>query len=159
MDCHNCGHKLPEDAKFCSECGADLKKNVQTNNEQSLMNQMIEKGKKEHTAKGQAVLFELEQPKAPNKPDNKNSGFEPPKSSGFSIAGFVLSLVSIFMENLAFPCGVLALVLSAIGMGKCKRKTGGHYGLAVAGLIISIVVVSIAVLYYFYYVMMFNYYL
>jgi hypothetical protein len=51
--------------------------------------------------------------------------------AGMAIAGFVLS----------FFCGALGLIFSALGRNECKRSEGtlGGSGLAIAGLIISIV--------------------
>jgi hypothetical protein len=53
------------------------------------------------------------------------------KTSGMAIAGFVLS----------FFCGLLGLIFSLIGYNECKASNGtiGGEGLALAGIIISIV--------------------
>src|SRR5258705_9221062 len=62
------------------------------------------------------------------------------RTSGMAIAGFVLSLVF---------CGVLGLIFSIIGHNECKRSngmvTGG--GLALAGIIISIIRIVIEIRY------------
>jgi hypothetical protein len=70
-------------------------------------------------------------------------GYAPPlaqrRTSGMAIAGFVLS----------FFCGVLGLIFSIIGYNECKRSLGrieGH-GLALAGIIISIVSLAFVVFY------------
>jgi type II secretory pathway pseudopilin PulG len=63
---------------------------------------------------------------------------QPEKTSGMAIAGFVCS----------FVCGLLGLIFSAMGYSECK-KSGGKIkgqGLALAGLIISIVSMGISVL-------------
>jgi len=60
------------------------------------------------------------------------------RTSGMAIAGFVL----------AFVCGLLGLIFSAMGYSECK-KSGGTIkgqGLALAGLIISIVSMGLAVI-------------
>ena len=66
-----------------------------------------------------------------------------PQGKGLSIAGFVISLVSIIsccweIEWLVFPLLIVGLVLSAIGMTQ-SRKSGKTNGLAIAGLVISII--------------------
>jgi len=54
----------------------------------------------------------------------------PKKTNGMAITGFVLS----------FFCGILGIVFSAIGLSQTgKNPNQGGRGLAIAGLIISIV--------------------
>jgi hypothetical protein len=55
----------------------------------------------------------------------------PPSTSGLAIAGFVL----------AFFCGLLGLILSAIAKSDIAKSNGrlGGDGLATAGIVISIV--------------------
>jgi Na+/melibiose symporter-like transporter len=59
------------------------------------------------------------------------------RTSGMAIAGFVL----------AFFCGLLGLIFSIIGYNECKRSNGsiGGEGLAVAGIVISIVSMLIGI--------------
>src|SRR5262245_13903570 len=54
-----------------------------------------------------------------------------PRTSGMAIAGFVLS----------FFCGLLGLIFSCIGYSECRKSNGTvtGEGLAVAGIVISIV--------------------
>ena len=66
------------------------------------------------------------------------------KRSGKAIAGFVLSIVGIFIA--AFPCGVLGVVFSSMGLkdifaGKYKAK-----GLAISGLVISVIDIAYGLL-------------
>lgn len=63
-------------------------------------------------------------------PDSHTHDEEPTRPGGFGIAGFVLSFFSVYP-----PLGVLAIVFSAIGMGKGRK----YRGLAIAGLIIGII--------------------
>lgn len=60
------------------------------------------------------------------------------RTSGLAIAGFVCS----------FFCGVLGLILSILGRNECKRSGGtvGGEGLALAGIIISCVMLALGVL-------------
>lgn len=54
-----------------------------------------------------------------------------PRTSGMAIAGFVVS----------FFCGLLGLIFSCIGYSECRKSSGtvSGEGLAIAGIIISIV--------------------
>lgn len=57
-----------------------------------------------------------------------------PETNGLAITGFVLSLVSLLC------CGtssMLALVFSIIGLVESKKKNGAGKGLAIAGIVIS----------------------
>lgn len=60
------------------------------------------------------------------------------RTSGMAIAGFVLS----------FFCGLLGLIFSCIGYSECKNSGGtvGGGGLAIAGIVISVVSMFIGVL-------------
>ncbi len=61
-----------------------------------------------------------------------------PRTSGMAIAGFVCS----------FVCSLLGLILSVIGYNECKKSNGtvSGQGLALAGIIISIVGVALSVI-------------
>ncbi len=62
----------------------------------------------------------------------------PGRTSGMAIAGFVLGLLS---------CSVLGLIFSIIGFNECKRSFGAvkGEGLAMAGIILSVVWLLVAV--------------
>lgn len=64
----------------------------------------------------------------------------PTRTSGMAIAGFVLS----------FFCGVLGLIFSIIGYNEVKRSNGtvGGGGLALAGIIISIIGLVLGILWF-----------
>ena len=62
----------------------------------------------------------------------------PGKMSGMAIAGFVL----------AFVCGLLGIIFSALGYSECKKSGGAirGQGLAIAGMVISIITLVIPIL-------------
>ena len=62
-----------------------------------------------------------------------------PKTNGSALTGFILSLVGLFLFG--FILGVLAIIFSAIGLGKIKKDSSKWKGkgLAIAGLIIGII--------------------
>jgi hypothetical protein len=64
-----------------------------------------------------------------------------PRNSGMAIAGFVLALLS---------CSLLGLIFSIIGYSECKKSMGTvkGEGLALAGIIISIVWILFSILYF-----------
>ena len=59
------------------------------------------------------------------------------KFSGKAIAGFILSLIGIFIS--AIPCGIVGTILSALGMKETTSKNKKGRGLAIAGLVVSII--------------------
>jgi hypothetical protein len=65
-----------------------------------------------------------------------NKGAEKGETDGLAIAGFVLSLL--------IP--IVGLVLSAIALGRIKKRNSGGRGLATAGLIIGIVFTVVGLL-------------
>ena len=58
-------------------------------------------------------------------------------TNGFAIAGFVCS----------FFIGLLGLIFSIIAMQQCREKKENGYGLAKAGMIISIVTIALPIVY------------
>ena len=116
MFCKSCGAELPKDSKFCSFCGATVE-------EQPTENSPAET--QQPTPETNTVVNEL-QTSATGK-----------KFSGKAIAGFVLSLVGLFIAGL--PCGILGIIFCSNGL---KESSSGEYrgkGLSIAGLVISII--------------------
>ncbi len=60
--------------------------------------------------------------------------------NGVGIAGFVLSLLSLFLGIYFCIVPVISLVLSSVGMG-LRKRFGSCNGLAIAGLVLSIITV------------------
>lgn len=70
------------------------------------------------------------------------------EKNGLAVAGFVLSLVSLFLSwtiLVAGICWVLAVVFSAVGLHAANTKGKPHRGLAIAGLAISIAPLAIII--------------
>ncbi len=79
---------------------------------------------------------ELDEDSAPEEEDGSDD--EPKRRmSGISIAGFVLSLVSLLVLPLVL--GIIGLIFSAIGLGTTGAEKKRGKGFAVAGFIVSIV--------------------
>ena len=69
---------------------------------------------------------------------NNFGGQKPPvKFSAKAIVGFVLSLVAFFV--LPLPCGIVGLVFSALAMRDAGNGLVRGKGMAIAGLVISII--------------------
>lgn len=80
-----------------------------------------------------------EKPK-PNIFKNDQPGFyyvEDRRYSGKAIAGFILSLVGIIVAGII--CGTIGIVFSILGLSEIRNQNRRGYGLAVAGLVISII--------------------
>lgn len=58
-------------------------------------------------------------------------------TNGLAIAGFVVSLVSLFI-NFWGIVGLVGTILSAVGLSHVKKTNSGK-GLAIAGLVIGII--------------------
>lgn len=73
-------------------------------------------------------------------------GGQPQAGNGIAIGGFVVSLVSIIFTGLiGIVLAVVAGILSYIGLQNAKK--GAKYrGLALAGLIISIIVIVLSII-------------
>ena len=67
------------------------------------------------------------------------------KFSSKAIAGFVLSLVGIIVA--ALPCGIIGLVFFSLGIKETRLPQYKGSGLAIAGLIISIIDILFGIIY------------
>jgi hypothetical protein len=81
-----------------------------------------------------------------------NSGYQPPairpptntmaQVGGIvAIAGWVLAWIPVFGIPIGFLMGVLAIIFSAIGLGKLTEYSDDGKGMATAGLVIGIATV------------------
>ncbi|MBP5493062.1 MAG: zinc-ribbon domain-containing protein [Clostridiales bacterium] len=71
---------------------------------------------------------------------------QPKKTSGFAIAGFVLSLVSILCCG---ATGIIALILSIVGLIIALKGEKKGKGFAIAGIIISVILTAFFVIGFF----------
>ncbi len=124
MVCINCGKENVEGAKFCVECGAEIKaieKAIPTTNIQPTT---------ETAAK---------------QPIQEASPATEKKMSGKAIAGFVLSLVGAVFAGVV--CGILGTIFSAGALKEInKNENLKGAGMATAGLIISILDIAFGAL-------------
>lgn len=71
------------------------------------------------------------------------------KSNGMAIAGFVLSLCTIVFSwapGVNFIIWILGLIFSIVGLSKSKQLGGSGRGLAIAGIVISLIGVALILL-------------
>ena len=114
--CPNCGTFSNDNENFCKNCGTKLTDEI--------------------------INQDVQQPQMQNNANNyqpKNSG-----TSGFAITSLVLGIVTWVFGwfTLAIP-GILGIIFGALAMGQCKKNGKGGYGMAIAGLILSIIMVAI----------------
>lgn len=82
-----------------------------------------------------------DQPAAPLAPKN-----------GLGITGFVLGLIGLifsFMPVIGFvawPFVIVGIVLTAIGLGRIRNRTATNKGLTVAGLVLSVIGLTVCIL-------------
>ena len=81
-----------------------------------------------------------------NKTDESSESQTKTTTSGMAVAGFVFSLFGIFIAGLI--CGTLGLIFSLLALKMIiKDETIKGNGLAVAGLVISIIDVVCSIIY------------
>ena len=98
----------------------------------------------------------------PSQPGGNEYGSMPPyasggaptaRNSGLSIASLVLGIVSIpaaLTVWIGAICGVLAIVLGAIGLRQARAGRAGRRGLALAGLIAGVIGLVLSVVVFAY---------
>jgi hypothetical protein len=132
--CVQCGTAVPQGSGFCPSCGQPAQPVPATTVQAPVV---------------QAPPVQAPAPITPTVGAPPVTGYVqpppyvPPPTNGQAVAGFVLSLVGLFLAVLVIPV-VLAIVFSSIGISRAKEiemKTGQPRGrgLAIAGLVISIV--------------------
>ena len=88
-----------------------------------------------------------ERPQAPQ--GHANAGFAKQQGNSSAITGFVLSLVCIpvvWVPVINLVLWILAVVFSAIGLSKSNKEGRPHRGLAIAGLVISLLPLVLIIL-------------
>ena len=117
--CPNCGTSLNDNEKFCKNCGtkqAEESAVQNTQQEQSFSEQKVD-----------------------NSVQPQNAG-----TCGFAIASLVLGIVTWILGWFTFAIpGILGIIFGALAMSQCKKTGKSGYGMAVAGFVISIIMVVI----------------
>jgi len=127
MFCPNCGKENVDEAKFCTFCGNKIinEQDVETKDAES------------EEAEGNAMTTISESQTVDTSINTK--------TSASSITGFVLSIVGLLFEP--FICGILGIIFSSIGMkATSSSEAVKGKGLAIAGLVMSIVAVVFALI-------------
>lgn len=91
----------------------------------------------EFVSQAQEGVEEAVAPTGDHKASNSFTEPQPSRANAFAILGFIF----------AFVISPLGLIFSIIGLSKAKKMGGKQKGLAVAGLIISIISILITVIY------------
>lgn len=127
MICKNCGASINENEKFCSSCGQKIENGEfstqEPNNEQPNM-------EAESTNYNQNIYQPQIQP-----------------TSGLAVASLVLGIVGIFLSwiTLMIP-SILGIVFGGVAIKQCNDKGLNGRGMAIGGLVCSIIIVAIFVI-------------
>ena len=138
--CSNCGTQNADGTKFCTNCGAELPKLQTEPKTDSILEDAKEASIPDipQRAAGEITMPTVSEPQIPVNPPLSTQ-----KTNGLCIGGFVTSLVSILC------CGITAiigLILSIIGAVSAKKKKEKGMGLAIAGIIISSILLIIGLI-------------
>ena len=127
MFCKNCGHQIDDRAIVCPNCGIPTDNFYAANGSQQ---------------NGAPNTPYAQQPYAHNYYTPA-----PSTTNGLAIAGFVLSILSLWLGALFAVISIIALVLSILGFKKSPIYKSGK-GLSVAGIIISAISCALWVFYW-----------
>ncbi|MBP3706753.1 MAG: DUF4190 domain-containing protein [Clostridia bacterium] len=126
MFCVNCGSENQEGTKFCIKCGAPIEQQQQVTAQPPIQPPV------------QQPMYQqpmYQQPMVPGK--------------GLGIASMVLGILSLVLFcvwYVAIPCGIIGLVLGAVGYNKA-RSCNIKNGMATAGIVCSCIALGLAVLF------------
>lgn len=131
--CDYCGNSSEDNTRFCSHCGSKFPEQVE---------QPAAQPAQQYAAPADDVYQTTYQPTYQTAaPTYDQSVYNPvmmgndyPTTSGLAVAGFVVSLISIFC------CGftaIIGLILSIAGLISASKKNKKGMGFAIAGLVIS----------------------
>ena len=127
--CKNCGRYIDDNAKFCNYCGTRQEDNSTETVEKEHVNSKVENtvNSTEH--------YQYQ---------NNTNYYRQKTTDPFAITSLVLSLVGIVLSwfILAIP-SILGIIFAIISMNRCKKQGYEGYGMAMAGLIISIIIAAI----------------
>ncbi|MCD7727874.1 MAG: DUF4190 domain-containing protein [Ruminococcus sp.] len=130
--CKNCGAQIEDAAAFCPNCGTTV----------------AEEPDVTASSEPQFNEYQPTQPAQPVQPDYQQyQQYQQPgvypegKLNGLAVAGFVVSLVSLFICGIS---SIVGLILSAIGLMQINKNVQQGIpqrgkGMAIAGLVIGIV--------------------
>ena len=123
MFCPNCGTQNAEGTAFCAGCGANL------------------------NAKQAPVQQPVYQQPVYQQPVYQQPAANPGK--GLGITGMVLGIVALVFFcswYISIPCAIIGAALSGVSMKKAQ-DAGAKNGLAVAGLVCSVIALAVCVFY------------
>ena len=135
MYCEYCGSEISENAKFCSNCGAEN----HPKEKKIICPKCCSTDIDQNTYKCRACGFELKKPAPPIKEAPED------KVSTLAVIGFVLSIIlfiGVTNRIILFCVGIPAIVFSILGIND-KKYT--KRGLATAGLVIAIIAMIIGI--------------
>lgn len=132
MFCTKCGQQNDDNVSFCTNCGAPLNSEENTN------------------PQAQPVQPEVQPPQQPQyqaqAPQSQPNAPVPGK--GLGIASMVLGIVSLALFcflYIAIPCAVVGIILGIVGYNQAK-KVNAPKGMATAGIVCSAIALGILVI-------------
>lgn len=118
--CYNCNQKIEDSTLVCPNCG----KNVYDEN---------------GNLNRPKVLYELG-----DKQSTFTSGDSNLQTNKFALAGFILSIISVFTNGLFLWLG---LIFSIIGLIDCKQRNQKGKTYAIIGIVISAIYIILGIIF------------
>jgi len=135
MFCPRCGQNNQPESTFCTYCGAPL----------TPENEPLQLNYPPNPYVPPQAPYQPYQPyQYPPYPPMEPVRIR--QNNPCAIAGFVLSLISIFFPYLGMICALVGVILSGIGISQINRQDQDGKGFAIAGVIISSVILFFYVL-------------
>ena len=141
--CSNCKKEIAKENNFCPSCGKVLE---DVNKKEVKSNDNVE-GVEE---KNNTEIKNIQVKETINAEVNIVQAKE---SNPLAIAGFVISLISLFC------CGstsFLGLIFSIVGLVESKKKNNAGKGLAIAGIVISAILLFLLFIFYLFYAFIYS---
>ncbi len=146
MFCKNCGSQINEGASFCNNCGTPVKNQNNTATQQSTpVQQPVNQVNNVPPVQQQIPPMNNNQSYGYQQPNNMPPANEK-KPIGLAVASMVLGICSLIFYCIwfiALPTAIIGVILSILSL---KNPQNGGRGMAIAGLVTSIIALVLAVI-------------
>ena len=137
MYCSNCGKQIENEAGFCTSCGTKISNGMNEEETATVQNAQNPNTINYNNQEYPYLAYSNEQ-------NSENVKLKP--FSTKAIIGFILPFIGYFVAGII--CGIVGIVLCSLALKEVEAKGMRGKGLAIAGLVLSIICTVVCVGYF-----------